>query len=149
PTHPSEQPSEHAVVDAVVDGDTFKIATTNGLVRVRIIGIDTPEIGRDGAASECYAEQARDELDQLIYGHTVELFTDPTQAETDKYGRLLRHVYVDGVNVALTELEAGAGREYTYDKPYAEQDDYRAAQRTATAAKRGKWGSCPTESSAP
>ncbi|KQR21326.1 hypothetical protein ASF76_13790 [Microbacterium sp. Leaf151] len=81
--------SERVPVVAAVDGDTFKITTTSGSVGLRIIGIVTPEIGRDGAASECHADQARDELDQLIYGHTVDLFTDPTQAETDKYGRLL------------------------------------------------------------
>ncbi|MBF4563415.1 thermonuclease family protein [Microbacterium sp. VKM Ac-2870] len=143
-TPPESAPAgaEHGRVAAVVDGDTIKVDTATGTVRVRIIGINTPEIGRDGQSSECYAEQARDYLDQLVYGRTVDLSPDPSQADTDKYGRLLRHVYLDGVNVALTEIQAGVGAEYTYDKPYTGQSDYRAAQAAAQAAGRGLWGSC-------
>ncbi|EIC06687.1 nuclease (SNase domain-containing protein) [Microbacterium laevaniformans OR221] len=144
-TPPEAAPAgaERGRVAAVVDGDTIKVGTATGTVRVRIIGIDTPEIGRDGQASECYAEQARDYLDQLAYGRTVDLSPDPSQADTDKYGRQLRHVYLDGVSVALTELQAGVGAEYTYDKPYTGQSDYRAAQAAAQAAGRGLWGTCP------
>lgn len=131
-------------VAAVIDGDTIKVEIGTGAVRVRIIGIDTPEIGRDGQSSECYAEQARDYLDQLAYGRTVDLSPDPSQADSDKYGRLLRHVYLDGVNVALTEIQAGVGSEYTYDKPYTGQSDYRGAQAAAQAAGRGLWGTCPS-----
>lgn len=141
---PSAAPTEEARVTAVVDGDTMKVATSQGDARVRIIGIDTPEIGRDGKTSECYAEQARDVLDQLVYERTVTLSADPTQADTDKYGRLLRHVYVDGVNIALTEIQAGAGPEFTYDTPYAGQDAYRAAEQDAKEHARGLWGECPT-----
>lgn len=140
PTTPAAP--EQVRVTAVVDGDTLKVDTASGEARVRIIGIDTPEIHRDGTPSDCYAEQARDMLDDLAYGRTVELRADPTQADTDKYGRLLRHVYVDGVNVALTEIQAGAGPEYTYDAPYADQDEYRAAQRDAQQQRRGMWGEC-------
>lgn len=145
PASPAVAPSiaaQQARVSAVIDGDTLKVRTGSGEVRVRIIGIDTPEIHRDGTPSDCYAEQARDMLDDLAYGRTVELRADTTQADTDKYGRLLRHVYVDGVNVALTEIQAGAGPEYTYDAPYAGQDEYRAAQRDAQQQRRGLWGEC-------
>lgn len=143
PMPPTPAGAERGRVAAVVDGDTIKVATAAGDVRVRIIGINTPEIGRDGRASECYAEQARDYLDRLAYGRTVNLSPDPSQADTDKYGRQLRHVYLDGVSIALTELQAGVGAEYTYDKPYAGQGDYRAAQAAAQAAGRGLWGTCP------
>lgn len=139
---PSGAGSEAAEVVGVVDGDTLKVATRTGEARVRIIGIDTPEVGRDGEPSECYADEARRFLDQLVYGRTVDLSPDPTQANTDKYGRLLRHVFVDGQNVALAELEAGAGTEYTYDAPYAGQQTYRATEREAREAGRGLWAAC-------
>lgn len=124
-------------VVTVVDGDTIKVRTATGDDRVRIIGIDTPEIGRDGKRSDCYADAARDYLDSLVYGRTVTLTSDPSQGDRDRYDRLLRHVDVDGVNVALSEIRDGMGREYTYDTGYAGQADYRAAEGDAKAAARG------------
>lgn len=145
-TPPESAPAggEHGRVTAVIDGDTIRVETGTGTVSARIIGINTPEIGRNGQSSECYAEPARDYLDQLTYGRTVDLSPDFSQAETDKYGRLLRHVYLDGVNVALTEIQTGVGTEYTYDKTYTGQRDYRAAQAAAQAAGRGLWAICPS-----
>lgn len=131
-----------AEVIAVVDGDTIDVATENGTARVRLIGIDTPEIGRDGKAGECYADEARDFLDQLLYGRTVQLHADATQADVDKYGRLLRYVLVDGQSAAELAIAAGGGYEYTYDLPYVDQETHRAAQDAAEAAGAGLWSAC-------
>jgi micrococcal nuclease len=131
-----------AEVVAVVDGDTIDVATEDGTVRVRLIGIDTPEIGRGGEASECYAEEARTFLDELLYGQEVQLFSDATQADVDKYGRLLRHVYAGDVDAAEAAIAAGAGYEYTYNTPYERQDMYRDAERVAVEASAGLWGVC-------
>ena len=86
-------PAESAQVIAVVDGDTIDVQTAGGEARVRLIGLDTPEINRDGGQDDCYAQEARDELNAMVYGQAVELRADPTQDDTDRYGRLLRHVY--------------------------------------------------------
>lgn len=131
-----------AEVTAVVDGDTIDVATPDRTERVRIIGIDTPEIGRDGAADECYAQEARSHLNEEIYGRTVELVTDPTQGDVDRYGRLLRHVLIDGRSVAVDALAAGMGREYTYDAPYAGQEAHRDAAVSAEADRIGLWAEC-------
>ncbi|WP_162230790.1 thermonuclease family protein, partial [Leucobacter japonicus] len=96
-------------------GDTIDIRTDQGESRVRLIGLDTPEINRSGGNDECYAQEARTELDTMLYGRTVELTTDPSQGDTDRYGRLLRHVTIDGQNAALTLIESGAAHEDTYD----------------------------------
>lgn len=143
----SEQTIESGEVVAVIDGDTFDVQLPDGRARVRIIGIDTPEIAhRAGEGDECYAESARVFLDALLYRRTVTLQADPTQADTDKYGRLLRHVDLDGVNVALAALKAGTGEEYTYDVPYTGQSDYEAAMELARETGEGLWGSCgPSE----
>lgn len=136
--------SESAEVVAVVDGDTIDVALPGGKERVRIIGIDTPEIARDtGQTDDCYAQEARTFLDKLLYGRTVELRTDPSQQDVDKYGRLLRHVDVDGQDAALAALSAGVGVEYTYAAPYAGQGDYRAAEAAARNEQLGLWGACP------
>lgn len=91
PTEPAESsaesaqaPAETGEVVAVVDGDTIDVATDAGSVRVRLIGIDTPEIGRGGAVDECYAQEARDFLNDLVYGRSVQLQADPTQADADR-----------------------------------------------------------------
>ncbi|GLJ80160.1 MULTISPECIES: thermonuclease family protein [Microbacterium] len=136
--------STSGVVVAVVDGDTIDVDTGAGAQRVRIIGIDTPEIGRGGKADECYAQEAREILDELIYRSDVELIADPTQADVDRYGRLLRHVQHEGHSVALTLIEAGAGYEYTYDAAYDGQDAHRAAQDAAERDRRGLWAACAT-----
>lgn len=70
---------EAAEVIAVVDGDTINVQTAGGEARVRLIGLDTPEINRDGGQDDCYAQEARDDLNALVYGQTVELRGDPTQ----------------------------------------------------------------------
>lgn len=134
--------SEVGQVVAVVDGDTIDVATEDETVRVRLIRIDTPEIGRGGEASECYADEARTFLDELLYGRQVELISDPTQADTDKYGRLLRHVDIEGLSAAEAAIAAGAGYEYTYDTPYQGQAAYQAAEGMAEEAGTGLWGVC-------
>lgn len=146
---PERQPDriETGEVVAVVDGDTIDVQLPDGKERVRIIGIDTPEIGRAvGEVDDCYAEEARTFLDELLYGRTVELRTDPSQQTVDDYGRLLRHVYVDGEDAALAALSAGVGVEYTYAAPYAGQGDYRAAEAAARTEQFGLWGACPPSS---
>lgn len=78
----------------------------------------------------------------MVYGQAVELRADPTQDDTDRYGRLLRHVYIDGQSAAVVLLEAGAAHEYTYDAPYIGQAEHRDAERAAQADALGMWGSC-------
>ena len=136
---------ENATVDYVVDGDTIAV-TRDGHTepeRVRLIGIDTPELGHSKGPDECWAAEARDELKALVpQGTEVALSADPSQPDVDKYGRLLRHVDADGVNVVRYQLQAGAGPEYTYDAPYTGQAEYRADEQRARAAGLGSWGAC-------
>ncbi|MGW9159281.1 thermonuclease family protein [Microbacterium sp. NPDC055665] len=138
----TEPVTETVEVIAAVDGDTIDVATGEGTARVRLIGIDTPEIGRGGEASECCAEEARSFLDDLLYRNQVYLVPDPTQADVDRYGRLLRHVLIDGRSAAELAIAAGAGYEYTYDVPYEGQGAHRDAQDVAAGRGVGLWSSC-------
>lgn len=142
PTDTPPASTEYGTVTAVIDGDTIDVHTEGTTQRVRIIGIDTPEINRAGGTHDCYAEEARDLLNTLVYQQEVTLEADPTQANTDRYDRLLRHVTVDDTNVALYLLQAGAAREYTYDEPYQGQSAYRAAEYEAAATNAGLWANC-------
>ena len=131
-------------VVSVPDGDTIVVQVGEGTARVRVIGIDTPEIGR----KECYGVEAAREARALVQGRTVLLMADPTQDDRDRYGRLLRHVALaDGRSMAEVLIAGGYGREYTYDRPYAGRAAHRAAQAAAREARLGIWGPACTASS--
>ena len=123
---------------SVVDGDTLKVRLGGVTERVRVIGIDTPEL-RGG---ECYAQQASSRMQSLVQSKKVRLVRDRTQDDRDRYGRLLRHVQLaDGRQVAKLLIAGGFGEEYTYDRAYAGQAAYRAAESAAREAGKGIWSS--------
>ena len=88
-----------ANVDRVLDGDSFLAVVDGGEVEVRIIGINAPE--RD----ECHGDAARERLVELIEDQRVTLVAD--DEDTDRFGRLLRFVYVDGTLVSATMAAEG------------------------------------------
>lgn len=123
-------------VAGIIDGDTIDVLIDGERSRIRVIGIDTPE--RD----ECGYQEASSAMQSLVQSRDVQLEADPTQGDTDRYDRLLRHVFtVDGINVAEEIIARGLGREYTYSAPYLYVDDYLAAQRHAQQQQLGLWGS--------
>jgi endonuclease YncB( thermonuclease family) len=78
-----------ATVVEVVAGDTVDAQLSTGpTLRVRLLGIDAPEVG------DCGADPATASLEQLVLGHTVSLVTDPSQDAVDQFGRSV--FYVDG-----------------------------------------------------
>lgn len=141
-------------VTGVSDGDTVKVLVKGRIERVRLIGIDTPELGRDGAADQCHAREATRQMNRLVKGRRVHLQRDRTQADRDAYGRLLRYVYTGRGHgrrdVGRTLVANGHGREYTYKgRVYKHQSAHRKAERSARKAGRGLWRECSTPPSAP
>ena len=127
-----------AVVDHVYDGDTLTL--TSGY-RVRLLQIDTPELG----SGECYSRAARTALINLApAGSRIELETDPHLDKVDRYGRLLRYIHRGPLNVNLQLVERGDAAPYFYD---GERGKYAfellADAKRAKTAKRGLWGACP------
>lgn len=120
----------------VIDGDT--IALDNG-DRVRLVQIDAPE--RSG---ECYGKKAGAVLRQLLpVGTEVRLEADRRLDKADRYGRLLRYVFVGRRNVNLMLVQRGAASVWYFqgDKGrYAAR--LLAAAEGAQAAGRGAWGAC-------
>ena len=78
-------------VNYVVDGDTFFAQFPDGEEKIRLIGINTPELGFDGMEDECYAADARDFLQNTIDEKQVWLSFDRTC--TDVYDRVLAYVH--------------------------------------------------------
>ena len=124
-------PPETAQVTRVIDGDTIIIEGNN---RVRYIGIDTPEIYPE---MEDYGTKAWQANRRLVEDREVRLEKDTS--ETDKYGRLLRYVYVDDtfVNAELVRLGLARAEAYPPDTRY--QDYLEQMETEARQAGRGMW----------
>ncbi|CAI9418304.1 thermonuclease family protein [Nocardioides marinus] len=142
---PAEGTATQVRVTAVVDGDTLRVEDLAGrpLGRVRLLGIDAPEVAHPPAPAECYADQATDLLEDLVpVDSTVQLVTDSGQPDRDRYDRLLRYVDHDDVDVAQELLARGAARRYDAAQDLAREDSYSAAAGDAQEAASGLWGSC-------
>ncbi|MFW5473016.1 thermonuclease family protein [Knoellia sp. CPCC 206450] len=123
-------------VVGVTDGDTIKVRVGASTERVRVIGLDAPELKGD----ECWAQKASSKMQSLVQSRSVRLVADPTQDDRDRYGRLLRHVVTeDGRLAAQVLIEGGFAKEYTYRNAYEHRGDYLAAQKRAQARKVGVW----------
>ena len=116
----------------VIDGDTIEIA---GGAHVRYIGMDTPEIY---SGVEFYGPEAKAKNIELVEGKLVTLEKDVS--ETDKYGRLLRYVYVDGVFVNGELVRLGYAEAVSYPPDTRYQWQLEQLEKEAKAAKRGIWG---------
>jgi endonuclease YncB( thermonuclease family) len=126
------------VIVSVYDGDTVTLA--NGQ-RVRLVQIDTPELG----SGECYSRAARTELVSLAPpGSRVGLEADVRLDQRDRYGRLLRYVWRKGKNVNVELVRRGAATPYFYDGDRGKYaDTLMAAVTFARSRKRGLWKACP------
>ena len=124
-------PPDTARVTQVIDGDTVII---EGGYRVRYIGIDTPEIYPQ---REAFGREAWQANRRLVEGKEVRLERDVS--ETDKYGRLLRYVYVDDtfVNAELVKQGLAWAKAYPPDTKY--QDYLQRMEAEARGAGRGMW----------
>jgi micrococcal nuclease len=98
--------SEPVMVRAVIDGDTIEVTTFG---RVRLLGIDAPEIGRGFDTAAPFAREARDRLTQLILHRWVRL--EQEGASIDSYNRHLAYVLTeDGLFVNAVLLREGLAR---------------------------------------
>ena len=123
----------------VIDGDTVVLA--NGR-HVRLVQIDAPETH---FRAECYGARSTVALRHLLPpGTTVRVEADPRLDQVDRYGRLLRYLFLGPTNVNLELVREGAATVYLYDH---DRGRYAAALLQAglraRAAHRGLWGACP------
>lgn len=132
----------HQVV-RVIDGDTLDVNMNGVIVRVRVLGIDTPETVHPDKPVEHYGPEATREAKRLLVGYQVRIDTDPFRRQhVDKWGRLLAYVALpDGTDYGLRMLEAGYARENTFaGQRYMLQATYQDAQLRAWGNRRGLWG---------
>jgi len=130
--------SESVVVRAVFDGDTIDVSTYG---RVRLIGIDAPEIGRGYDTPAPFGREARDRLAALVLHRWVRL--EQEGQRRDAYNRHLAYVIrEDGVFVNAAMVREGLAR-VTARVPLARLDELKRAEAEAQSFRRGMWGASP------
>src|ERR1700712_23026 len=143
PTATADPVPVTATVLKIVDGDTIDIRDDDrGRLRVRILGIDTPETKKPDYTVGCWGPEATQFAVTTMLGQRVALQTEPTQDRTDRYGRPLAYlVRGDGWDYAVESVRAGAAKSFVYDdNPVLRYDAIEAAEVEARSALRGLWG---------
>lgn len=146
PTDPTEpQPAleagipadaTEAEVEYVHDGDTLFLADGR---KVRLLGINTPEIGEN---AECYGEEATTALRGLLPEGTHVWVVEDVEP-LDQYGRSLLFIYTDdAVNVNLALLSSGMAEVEMYSPNLLLQNEVEAAEDAARSADLGLWAAC-------
>jgi len=130
--------SASVLVRSVIDGDTIDVATVG---RVRLLGIDAPEIGRGFDTSAPFAREARERLTQLVLHRWVRL--EQEGATHDVYNRHLAYVMTeDGLFVNAALVREGLAR-VSARLPLTRLQDLQRAEADARAFRRGMWASVP------
>ena len=136
-------PAEAAVVTVawVYDGDSLRLKDGR---KLRLIGIDTPELGRDGAPDRPGAEVARARLQGLLDAQGGRVLLRPGLEARDRYGRRLVHLYLpDGRNLARLLLAEGLGLAVAVPPNLSSLDCYFDAEGQARSARLGLWRGDP------
>jgi micrococcal nuclease len=133
--------NDYLVVSYVIDGDTIELESGQ---RVRYIGIDTPETKDPRRPVQCFGEEAYLKNKELVEGRAVRLEKDVS--ETDKYGRLLRYIWIDDMMVNELLVREGYAHASAYPPDVKYQELFQQTQQLAQSEKKGLWSSaCQTQ----
>lgn len=128
--------AKHAV-HSVIDGDTLRLKDGR---RVRLIGIDAPEMGGRGRTTEPYAVKARRRLEALVQASAGKVALQIGEQSHDRYGRVLAHVYDQrGASVEAQLLSEGLAYHVVVAPNAALADCLVRVERTARQARLGLW----------
>ena len=120
-------------VVGVSDGDTVTVLTAeNRQFKIRLSGIDAPE------KKQPFGAHAKETLARQLFGQPVVV----EWSKTDRYGRILGKVEVDGVDANLEQVREGSAWVYTQylrELPVEDRKLYLEAERLAKAERRGLW----------
>lgn len=121
-------------VEKVLDGDTVVL---DGGERLRLRGIDAPEVGHNGDPWQYYGREATEALAALVPGKTI--FLDRDELDRDRYGRLVGLARLgDGRLVSLAMIEQGAAFVYPHHSDGDAELGHRLLQAQVSAMARGE-----------
>ena len=128
---------ESAIVKSVHDGDTIKLLDGR---KIRLIGINAPELARDGHKAEKHALAARDLLRTLLSKHDNHIQMVHGKERKDHYQRLLSHLFLpDGTNLQAQLLSHGLAAAITTPPNKQFSSCYQQIEKHAYCKKKGLW----------
>ena len=135
-------------VTRVVDADTLHIDAPDARAastKVRLLGIDAPELARDGEPGMHFGREAANYPQRLAQGHKVTLYLDEAGPSRGYYGRLLAYIEMPDGRF-LNELLVSEGYAYADARfPHSYSHRYRQLEASARALKKGLWATITPE----
>jgi len=125
----------------VTDGDTIHVRYLGADERVRLIGVNTPEVDWYGGTAQCFGDEAGRYAQGRLTGASVRPTFDVDLR--DRYGRLLAYVYLGSELFNLTLVEQGYARADAVPPDTRMAPLFASAEAQARQARRGLWSSCP------
>ncbi len=130
----------------VIDGDTIEIEDAEKVAKkVRYIGIDTPETVDPRRSEQCFGKEASAKNKELVQGQ--EIYLEKDVSEVDKYGRLLRYIYLESSDISVNEqlVTEGYAVSSKYPPDIKYQEKFKAAEEEARSKGKGLWqaDTCP------
>ncbi len=136
-TCPANHYDEAAIIKSVHDGDTVKLVDGR---KIRLIGINTPELARSGKTEQAFASDARDQLKQLIAASDNRVKLVYGKERLDRYQRTLAHLFLpNDQNLQLALLQRGLATASAYPPNVAFTDCYQLAEQIARSKSLGIW----------
>lgn len=133
-------PTATGTIVSITDGDTVRMLVEGRELRVRLIGLDTPEL-RDPL--ECFGPEATAALEALAPPGTEVGYAYDRDPQ-DRYERELMYLFAaDGTLINLELVEQGYAEALLVEPNDRYWPELQAAERTAREAGRGLWGVCP------
>lgn len=127
-------------VSDVIDGDTIAVTIDGAQVKVRLVGVDTPETVHPTKPVEAYGKEASSFLKNLLKGEKVYLQREESGQSADVYGRQLYYVYraPDGLFVNAEIIRQGYGHAYT-NYPFKYLNQFKQLEQFAREKQKGLW----------
>ena len=120
-------------VVSVADGDTITVLDAEkNQHKIRLQGIDAPE------KAQAFGAKSKQALYEMVHGKTVQVSFE----KSDKYGRILGKVLLDGQDICHQQIKAGLAwhyKKYQNQQPLADRDAYSASETAAKNEKLGLW----------
>ena len=125
----------------VTDGDTIHVRYQGRDERVRLIGVNTPEVPWYGGRAQCFGVEAARYARDRLSGRMVRLGFDV--ARRDRYGRLLAYVFLGPELFNLTLVQRGYAVAEPVRPDTAKAASFAAAESSARRERIGLWSACP------
>jgi len=128
-------------VTGVIDGDTIRVRLDGRDQRIRLIGVNTPEVDWYGGRAECYGAEAALYARHRLLGRSVGLGFDARRL--DPYGRVLAYVYLGRELFNLTLVTNGYAEADPVPPDTRMAPGFSGAETGARSRGAGMWSVCP------